>query len=869
MNALVKKEIRLLLPSWLMAMLLAVPSICTRMDDGIPVVLLFFGLAMLGLTSLGRESSLNTFSQLLAQPAERLRIWKIKLSVLATAFLSVAVVWRLAIALSFKDYGGGAPDPGASEAVLVAGCMVVVATFSGGLWAALLLRQVAGAFWLTLLVPATLAGFTAGFASTSQPGSGVIVALCITIGLYSLGGFLFARWLFFRAQDVGWTGGIIALPELKIFGARSTAAEEIRQRRPLVALIKKEIQLQQVSLLGAAVLLVLHTGVIILRTCHKFPRESAGEMLSIIFWMLWLVLPVIVSAMAIAEERRLGVMEGQLTLPASRRVQFAIKCLVAMFLGVFLGGVMPCLLETIGASTGMFRDGSKDATPMVAAIIGLSVWLSLTSFFASSLAKNFLQAVGFAIATFMFSSLVFPAFANGRMFFFDNIPLHSFLPLVIAVPTLVITMLWLAYWNYKNFRDGWQAFRRSLLVFVGMLVFVAVSSAMIYNRAWEAFEPAEPAHGAAKLTLTDPPSLNIQRYNANLLVKLPDGRVWFDYLTYHRRFEDRGAYWAGVLRALFPALPRSSGPQRFLSGSNWVSAAAQHIDTWVGEDKEQDKRAVHVFGYAESFGVKSDGTLWVSDKSDQNRWTADTLTRLGDDTDWQAARSILTGRVLLLKKNGTLWQWGWGTNRFDWKQWPQNWPGLRAFQPQQIGKASDWKEFFPDYDPLVKKTDGSVWFVGPSVQFRMTNYDQIPVHQHTGGRQWGACVRDDGTLWAYGDVYYHNRGEFEMIQSGHDTNWVSVAATWEWIVALKSDGTLWKWDFHNAVVANAVRVPPTRLGIHDDWVALAGTGDGVISMAADGSLWFWPSREDYEYTESLMRLPKQPRLLGNVFAKKE
>src|SRR5450756_240365 len=201
MNALVKKEIRLLLPSWLMAMLLAVPSICTRMDDGIPVVLLFFGLAMMGLASLGRESSLNTFSQLLAQPAERLRIWKIKLSVLAVAFLAVAGVWRLAVVLSFKDYGNGPADPDASEAVLVAGCMVIAATFSGGLWAALLLRQIAGAFWLTLLVPATLAGCTTAFVSTSQPGSGVIVALCIIIGLYSIGGFLFARWLFFRAQD--------------------------------------------------------------------------------------------------------------------------------------------------------------------------------------------------------------------------------------------------------------------------------------------------------------------------------------------------------------------------------------------------------------------------------------------------------------------------------------------------------------------------------------------------------------------------------------------------------------------------------------------------------------------------------------------
>jgi hypothetical protein len=325
MNALVKKEVRLLLPSWVVAMLLALPPVCTRSDDGIPVFLLFMGMVMLALTSIGRETSLNTLSSLLAQPAERRRIWTTKLSVLAVAFLAVFAVWRLAIVFSFKDYGGGVADPEASEAVLAAGFLVFVSTFTGGLWATLLLRQIAGAFWIALLTPAVLAGFTAAFLAESQPASGVIAALCVIIALYSIGGFLFARWMFFRAQDVGWTGGIIALPELRIFSARSATDGSRRNRMPVFALLKKEIQLQQVSLMGAAGLLVSHIGVLVLRNNHKFARESAGEILTTIFWILWLVMPVLVGAMAVAEERRLGVMEGQLCLPASRRLQFAIK----------------------------------------------------------------------------------------------------------------------------------------------------------------------------------------------------------------------------------------------------------------------------------------------------------------------------------------------------------------------------------------------------------------------------------------------------------------------------------------------------------------------------------------------------------------
>lgn len=867
MNALVKKEVRLLLPSWAFALLLALPPICTRSDDGVPIFLLLFGMALMALTSIGRETSLNTFSQLLAQPAERMRIWQTKLSVLAIAFLTVSGVWLLATMFSFKDYGGSPADAEATEAVLVAGCLGIAATFSGGLWATLLLRQVAGAFWLTLLVPSVLAGFTAAFLSETQSPGLLIGTLCVILGIYSVGGFLFARWLFFRAQDVGWTGGIIALPQLKFFSARSEAAGSIRKFRPVATLLKKEFQLQQVSLMGAAALLVLHIGVIVLRSNHQFPKESAGEVLTAIFWMFWLVLPVLVGAMSIAEERRLGVIEGQLCLPASRRMQFTVKALVTLGLGIFLGGVMPVLLETIavfGTYNPMFRtDGHIEKNSILlfqVFIISLSMWLSLVSFFGSSHARNFLQAIGFAIATFMFSSLVFPIFASGRMIFFDSLPRHSLLPLFIAVPVLFVTFLWLAYLNFKNFRDGWHLWRRSVLVVLGAMLFTAVSSAAVYNRVWECFEPAEPAHGAARLSLAHPPVLRVEGYGENVLVQLPDGRVWFDFL--------KNEWWGETIRALFPSFPQSGGPQRFISGSNWVCATAQHVDTWIDGTGPNGQRHFHIVGYGESFGIQPDGTLWASEKSDQNQWTADKLTQFDNKNDWkQAVASGRIGSVMLLKRDGTLWQWGRGTNVYDWEHWPQNWPGLRAFQPVQIGRDSDWKEFFESGGSLVRKNDGTVWGVWSGGQIHETNYDQFPSQKNleSHGHQVGAYVRDDGSLWLYGDLHCNGHGAFETLRSGQDTNWVAVAVNYNWLVALKSDGTLWKWDENNQIYALSFTATPTRLGIHNDWVAISTVQSGVVTLAADGSLWFWPCPEDYRYANALLKLPKQPQWLGNVF----
>ncbi len=163
MNLLVKKEIRLLLPSWIVAVLLAVVQGITRPYDFYVASLLFFGLTIMALTTIGRETSLNTFSSLLAQPTERMRIWQTKLSVLAVAFLTVFAVWLAAFGIAFINSNVDASDRENSNNLFITVCLIATATFTGGLWTTLLLRQSAGAFWLTLLVPAVLSGFSAAF----------------------------------------------------------------------------------------------------------------------------------------------------------------------------------------------------------------------------------------------------------------------------------------------------------------------------------------------------------------------------------------------------------------------------------------------------------------------------------------------------------------------------------------------------------------------------------------------------------------------------------------------------------------------------------------------------------------------------------
>jgi ABC-type Na+ efflux pump permease subunit len=883
MNPLVKKEIRLLWPSWIVAVLLAMVQGITRPYDFYVASLLFFGLTIMALTTIGREASLNTFSSLLAQPAERTRIWKIKLFVLAVGFLTVFAVWLIAFGIAFINSSVDASDATSSRNLFITVCLIATATFTGGLWTTLLLRQLAGAFWLTLLVPAVLSGFSAVFLVQAGSNSMIIAVLSVVIAVYSVGGFLFARWLFFRAQDVGWSGGSIALPEWKIF-ARSENAVSLRNRKPVFALVKKEFQLQQVSLMGAAGLLVLHLGVIVLRKYHHFEKDSAGEVLTSIFWMLWLVMAPVIGSMAVAEERRLGVLEGQLCLPVSSGVQFMVKGIFTLFLGIFLGGVMPILLEYaafgLGAGNSIVEPGNFTENGFVMfqlGIVALVAWLALLNFFASTLTRSFLQAVGLGIATFFISSTllitngqaIFQGF--GQTFFLQYVPVRSFLPIIIAIPTIIVTLLWLACLNYKNFQPGWPLWRRNLLGFAGAFVSIIVISTAIYNRVWEVFEPAEPSHGPAKLSLVNPPTLQMVQYR-NLLVRLPDGRVWFDGLGGSPSvYYDNSVHWKYLWRTLTHPLPESIGPQQFLAGSNWVAATTERL--YFGW--EVSGKRFFASGFMDTVGIQPDGTLWISAEPEQNKWTVGTVQRFGSETNWRQLAQGHTS-VVLLKSDGALWRWGSGTNELH------QWPGLRAFTPHQIGTNTDWQELFTLGGIYARRADGRVWQLnvdwktGRDELNRATNYDEVVMQTaSSAGDGETAFVRADGTLWMLNRYWDENRRQMMgvgVLQVGKENDWRAVALNFGRMVALKDDGSLWQWHFggqwnvSQEQLNTAAHASPVRLGIHKDWVAIANTGESVLAFSADGSLWLWPNRKSYEFQDDLLRLPKQPKLLGNVFS---
>ena len=887
MNALVKKEIRQLLPSFLLGLLLAfsvwlIPAnSVTFLDAGLGAFSFLCCpamLVMMMLDSFGHELSAGTFSLLLSQPVPRTRIWRTKTLLLAAAALLIWLVW----CFSFFLHDPYKLGPVGFRNVFVGFGMFIFMVYSGGLWTVLLFRQVAAAFWFTVLVPAGLLLIMSKLFE-NYPDEVQFWAPFAGLTLYGIAGFLLARRLFLRAQDVAWTGGIISFSTWRYFDAGSKPASTVRRRRPIAALFRKEFQLHSISLFCACALLVLHIGVFFLRIYYaNSHRNSLAAGVSEFFWTLWLVMPLVMGCTVVAEERKLGMADGQFCLPVSRRFQFAIKLIPTLIFGTLLGGVMPLLLETVaahfGARSGFFKPevypddqfGSGFVWFQMS-IVALAAGISVAAFFASTLARNFLQALGLAITTIL-SCVLFVLFVVN----FGNQPVflgmtlwRPILPFLIAIPVIPATLLWLASLNFKHFHENWRLWRRNLLGVLGAYGFIIVISAALYNRVWEVFEPVEPPRGMPKLSLANPPKLNSSDARGNLLVQLPDGRVWFNSLgdAYHRAnpFNRWNELWWIFVRPV----PKSAGPQQFIAGSNWVSITARHVEFW-------DRPAsipVHIAGYLDTVGIQPDGTLWISSEAKPVIWTGAGMIRFGDESNWQQVGRVSSVNFLLLKRDGTLWRWG--TNDYNRRQWQTNWPTVRAAQPRQIGTDSDWQEIFSTWTGYARKTDGTVWSVGVNWKTgkdeleRLTNWDQIVSQSFSLSGNGGlAYVGKAGTLWVDDEYWDKNKRQTQR-QVGMETNWLAVAMAPYCMVALKSDGSLWRWNWHfpQNSTPDVVNIPPTRMGIHNDWVGLTGTWNGVVSLAADGSLWLWPDTGNY--TGALFKAPKQLEFLGNVFGKSD
>ena len=723
MKSLLEKEIRLVLPAFAGALALAILPVWLMPYDrwnpnGAPVVLYLLGTLFLVLSSYGREIGCKTLPFMLAQPLERARIWWTKIAVMTVFVVLVFDAWCLSTGLCANHHPALWPTP----ADMAGGVLFAAALVAGGLWMTLLLRQTVAAFWLAILIPLAVCLAIEAFGGEEW-------MIYPALGLYAGGGLLLSRWQFLRLQDTAWTGGVLSLGR----GQATAEPRALREHKPWTALFRKELQLHQITLLGIGCLLLLHLGAVVLRKAGaEYFRQDDALRLGVV----WHAVAVCALAGRQPKRRRRAPARhhGRSSVPlrfTPGPIWRQIALCHCLGRAVERGAV-------VRGGAGWHGDGRR-AVPRGHAGLHLPVAgtaprvlvflvLSLLGFYASTLTRGVMQALAAGVvATLLFWLILSIA---------DHSPqaLDAFgwrLWPVMAFPALTATILWLAYGNFKWVFESGRRWRWNIFALIAVLVLTCGSAAAVYHRVWEWAMPLEGAHGPARLPAGKPVLFRGNGGNG-LAIVLPDGRLW----------EDRVTYKDGWL---------SLGGHHFANGSNWVDAIAS---------------------YRETVAIRSDGTLWVSEKPGRLwEWGAaltpeesPPLVQFGDETGWLRVEHNTGASVVLLKRDGTLWRWG--TNRFN----TTNYQGLRAVAPLRLGRESDWARIFRGVQWIYAwKRNGAAWalhetnsFDDPvlrplqveiapgtvaepmpaldNVQFKCLNSRWIGKGDEIG-------VRDDGTLW--------------------------------------------------------------------------------------------------------------------------
>lgn len=187
-------------------------------------------------------------------------------------------------------------------------------------------------------------------------------------------------------------------------------------------------------------------------------------------------------------------------------------------------------------------------------------------------------------------------------------------------------------------------------------------------------------------------------------------------------------------------------------------------------------------------------------------------------------RTISAGRFhsAAIMPDGTLWAWGFnGLGQLGDGTWDNR------HTPVQTGVYADWVSVSAgQHFTVALRSDGSLWSWGSNDGGSLGSREIPP-----GGIPDGWV----GTRYA-------------PLQIGTDTDWVNFSVGHMFVIAIKSDGSLWGWGSNSFRQLGgddpywhdmSLEWEPVQIGSCTDWVYIASGGAHVMALRADGSLWGW------------------------------
>ncbi len=315
----VAKEVRALLPTWLLSLAAVGVGAVTNYESARALGFMAYmtGCLVLGATAIGHEYSHGTLSQLLALPIARTRILAVKLGLLAGMLLTL----------------GGVVLAGRLYPPVVSGVAMVALIGVWSLTVAPLLTMLTRNPLAGAVLSLSLAGLVGIAVDLLGPASLKWTSLVRTLlGLALIAAVVLWR-TFTRLEAIDGRGAQLQLP----FLAR-TRVREPRRRHAVWLLIKKELGLQQLTLVVVVIYVLLWVR---LGTRFGPPHEDLLTVGTVLYSGL---VALLIGSMASAEERQFGTLESQALLPMASWQQWTIKAATALGLAALLGLGLPRLL---------------------------------------------------------------------------------------------------------------------------------------------------------------------------------------------------------------------------------------------------------------------------------------------------------------------------------------------------------------------------------------------------------------------------------------------------------------------------------------------------------------------------------------------
>lgn len=319
-----RKEAEQLRPAWLAALFTAPAPLLFGGGDAAQFALMFFvaTCALVAAVPFGMEFQQRTLAGLLSQPVERRDLWRIKTAVLAAALLTHAAAFTLALGVT------GARRTAEGWGLIPLAVAVALGTTP---WWTLLTRSLIAGLVFSLAAPLVTLALLALAVDLMFAGEELSAAarfetwafrgaLWLAAPVYALAGARLGcrRWLGLEAIE-GDSATVTGL-----FRRRSAGRTTARRRSAWLQLAGKEVRLHAVTW-GVCGLAVLFALVTLARDWSPGTREA----LPIFTAMLAALAVLLAGATCIADERRLGTLDGQLLQPVSRARQWWLKLLLA------------------------------------------------------------------------------------------------------------------------------------------------------------------------------------------------------------------------------------------------------------------------------------------------------------------------------------------------------------------------------------------------------------------------------------------------------------------------------------------------------------------------------------------------------------